>query len=192
MKKDSDYKLALPSLNNLKLKSLKVAIVGGTNGLGRAIARVLASRGAHVTVVGRTFRDADVENIEFIEADLSSIKVAREVAERIPAEELDILLFTTGILSNRQKQVTAEGIERDLAMSFLNRVTITQILAPKMKKRENPLGFGPRIFVMGFPGVGILGTADDLNQEKSYSFISAHKNTIAGNEALVLAGAEVF
>lgn len=129
MKKDSDYKLAPPSLNNLNLKSFKVATVGGTNGLGRAIARVLASRGAHVTVVGRTFRDADVENIEFIEADLSSIKVAREVAERIPAEELDILLFTTGILSNRQKQVTAESIERDLAVSFLNRVAMTQILA---------------------------------------------------------------
>lgn len=61
-----------------------------------------------------------------------------------------------------------------------------------MKSAKNSLGFGPRIFVMEFPGMGILGTTDDLNQEKNYSFIRAHKNSIAGNEALVLAGAEKY
>lgn len=192
MKQDSDFKCQPPSYDSLRLESLKVVIVGGTNGLGRAIARLLASRGADVTVVGRTFRDSDVMNIEFIEADLSSIKVARETAERLPAEKIDVLLFTAGILSSRAKQVTEEGIERDLAVSFLNRVAMTQILAPKMKKKNNSLGFGPRIFVMGFPGVGILGSVDDLNQENGYSFIAAHKNTIAGNEAIVVAGAERY
>lgn len=192
MKQDSEFKWQPPSFDTLNLKSLRVAIVGGTNGLGRAIAQVLASRGAHVTVVGRTFRDSDIKNIDFIEADLSSIKVAKQTAELLPAEDLDVLLFTTGILSNRKKQVTAEGIERDLATSYLNRVAMTQILAPKMRKGESKLGFGPRVFVMGFPGMGLRGDVDDLNQEKSYNFITAHKNTITGNEALVVSGAQRY
>src|SRR5205823_6126471 len=50
----------------------KVAIVGGTGGLGRALSRLMASRGASVIVVGQTFRDSDVPGIELIKADLSA------------------------------------------------------------------------------------------------------------------------
>ena len=44
----------------LDLSSRRVAVVGGTGGLGRALARLMAARGAEVTVAGRTFRDAGV------------------------------------------------------------------------------------------------------------------------------------
>jgi hypothetical protein len=39
---------------------------------------------------------------------------------------------------------------------------------------------------MGFPGVGQTGRLDDLNSEKSYGRWTAHMNTVAGNEVLVL------
>lgn len=188
MKQDPNFKLQTVALDSLKLDSLNVVIVGGTGGLGRAIALELGSKGARVTVIGRTFKDAGVENIKFVEADLSSIKVSKEVAERLPAEDIDILLFTTGIFASKEKQVTEEGLERDLAVSFLNRLVMMKILAPKMKDRKNSLGFGPRIFLMGYPGAGNLGTIDDLNQEKNYGLMKAHMNTVAGNEALVLVG----
>lgn len=44
----------------------------------------------------------------------------------------------------------------------------------------------PRIFVMGYPGIGQAGTLDDLNADKSYSAFPVHMNTVAGNEMLVL------
>ena len=56
------------------------AVVGGTDGLGRAIAALSASRGAKVIVVGRTFRDNGVPNIQFMKADLSKTSEAARVA----------------------------------------------------------------------------------------------------------------
>lgn len=66
----------------------RVAVVGGTGGLGRALARWLAARGAVVTVVGRTFRDADVPRVSFVKADLSLMSEARRVVGPLAAEAL--------------------------------------------------------------------------------------------------------
>ncbi|HEX8701193.1 MAG TPA: hypothetical protein VF815_20380, partial [Myxococcaceae bacterium] len=54
---------------SLDLAGKRMAIVGGTDGLGRAIARLAASRGAQVLVVGRTFRDEGTPGITFMKAD---------------------------------------------------------------------------------------------------------------------------
>ena len=40
-------------------------VIGGTSGVGRAIARVLAAGGAQVTVYGRSLPDSPEENIEY-------------------------------------------------------------------------------------------------------------------------------
>jgi hypothetical protein len=50
----------------------------------------------------------------------------------------------------------------------------------------------PRVFVMGYPGVGQAGTLGDLNAEKSYSAMTVHMNTVAGNEMLVLDAAKRY
>src|SRR3954468_19621434 len=76
MKTDQSIVWQRVDVSSLDLKGMKAAVVGGTGGLGRAIARVLASRGAAVTVVGQTFRDAGVQGIEFI-------VMLREVAPRL-------------------------------------------------------------------------------------------------------------
>ena len=73
---------------SLDLKGMKVAIIGGTGGIGRAFSRFMASRGATVLVVGQTFRDSDVPRIEFIKADLSLMREAQRVAALLPAETL--------------------------------------------------------------------------------------------------------
>lgn len=83
----------------LNLKGLKVVIIGGTGGIGRGLSRFMASRGAKVLVVGQTLRDSDISDIEFIKADLSLMREAKHVGEILPAETLDLVLFTTGILA---------------------------------------------------------------------------------------------
>jgi NAD(P)-dependent dehydrogenase (short-subunit alcohol dehydrogenase family) len=168
---------------------LKILVFGGTGGLGRAISRTLAASGANVTVVGQTFRDEGTENISFVKADLSSIEDSIKVAQSLDVSGTSVLLFTTGIFASKQKEVTKEGLEKDLAVSYLNRLVIIDYLAPKLESHSN---FKPRVFIMGYPGIGQLGTIDDLNQEKSYQFYKAHMNTVAGNEALVLYGKKQF
>ena len=44
----------------------------------------------------------------------------------------------------------------------------------------------PRVFLMGFPGTDQTGSIDDFNSERTYSLMTAHSNTMVGNEALVL------
>ena len=167
------------------LTGKRVAVVGGTGGLGRALAAFMAARGAEVTIVGRTFRDSSAARIAFEPANLESMAEARRVGRALPAEELDALVLTTGIMTAPRREETREGLERDLAVSYLSRLAIVRETAPRLGtgRRGGPR---PRLFVMGFPGTGQAGDLDDLNSERGYKAFTAHMNTVAGNEALVL------
>lgn len=192
MKRDRNLTWLRVDPRGLDLTGMKVAIVGGTGGIGRAISRFLASRGARVLVVGQTFRDVDVPGIEFIKADLNLMREAERVAKALPAETLDLIVFTTGIFAAPTRQETAEGIERDMAVSYLSRFVILREIAPRLGKGRPAAAMKPRMFIMGYPGTGQTGLIDDLNAEKSYSAMPAHMNTVAGNEMLVLDAAKRY
>jgi NAD(P)-dependent dehydrogenase (short-subunit alcohol dehydrogenase family) len=130
---------------SLDLSGKQVVVVGGTGGIGRALSRFLAGRGASVVVVGQTFRDADVRGIRFIQADLGLMSEAARVATLLPAETLDLLIFTTGIFAAPQRQETAEGIERDLAVSYLSRMVILQAVAPRLGAQRKDAAQKPRV-----------------------------------------------
>lgn len=186
MKRDKTITWYRADAARLDLKGLKVAVIGGTGGIGRAFSRFLASRGANVVVVGQTFRDTDVPGIEFIKADLSLMREARRVGAALPAETLDLVIFTTGIMAGPKREETAEGIERDMAISYLSRLVILRKIAPHLGGNRPAARLKPRVFIMGFPGVGQTGNVDDLNTEMNYGRWAAHMNTVAGNEILVL------
>ena len=192
MKLDEAFPLQLESLSALKVKGLQAAVVGGTGGVGRTIARALASCGAKVTVVGQTFRDRDVAGLDFIHADLSSMKEAQRVAKLLPAEKLDLLVLTTGVMAGPQREVTAEGIENDMAISYLSRLVILQEVAPRIGQGRPAGSKRPRIFIMGYPGAGMEGTLGDLNADRAYNNWTVHRNTVVGNEVLVLDGVERY
>lgn len=162
----------------LDLAGKRFVVVGGTDGLGRAIARLAADGGADVTVVGRRFRDAEIPRLRFLAADLSSMREAVRLGTELDPGA-DAVLLTAGIIAAPQREVTAEGIERDMAISTLSRHAILRGLAPRLRPRS-------RVFVMGFPGAGNLGDPSDINAEKSYAAMPVHMNTVAGNEAIVL------
>lgn len=171
----------------------KVAVIGGTGGIGRALARVLAAQGASVLVVGQTFRDAGVAGITFRQADLSLMSEARRIGAQLPAEELDEVIFTTGIFAAPQRQQSTEGLERDMAVSFLSRMVIFDAIAGRLGQNRPTAASGrPRVFIMGYPGTGQIGTLGDLNAEQSYSAMRVHMNTVAGNEMLVLEAANRY
>ncbi|GBR71505.1 SDR family NAD(P)-dependent oxidoreductase [Gluconobacter kanchanaburiensis] len=181
-----DLSLKWHNVDPGSLRGRRAIVVGGTGGVGRAVSQALAARGAQVTVVGQTFRDADIANISFVQADLSLLKDAERVARELPVEQADLLVFTTGIFAAPKRQVTAEGIERDMAVSYLNRLVMLRNLAPRLGTQRIDGSLHARVFIMGYPGTGQLGTPDDLNSERAYKVMAAHMNTVAGNEALVV------
>ncbi|MFH4619848.1 oxidoreductase [Vibrio furnissii] len=176
------------SLANISqdVQGKNIAIIGGTGGLGRAMAQRLSVNGAHVWAVGQTFRDSDKANLSFIKADLSLMSEAARVADALPAEKLDAVIFTAGIFASPERQETSEGIERDMAVSYLNRLLMLERMASRLGKETNAI---PRVFVMAYPGSGQIGAIGDLNSENQYKAMDAHMNTVAGNEILVLNGA---
>jgi NAD(P)-dependent dehydrogenase (short-subunit alcohol dehydrogenase family) len=182
----SDLRWTPLLLDQLDLAGLRTAVIGGTGGLGRTLAQALALRGAEVIVVGQTFRDEGTPRLSFIRADLSLMSEAQRVGRELPAETLDLVVFTTGIFAAPQRQETTEGIERDMAVSYLSRYVVLRELAPRLGTQRTAPKQRPRVFVMGFPGNNQGGDPDDLNGDKAYSATAVHMNTVAANEALVL------
>ncbi len=179
-------------IEQLDLSSKRLAVIGGTNGLGRAIAQQALTRGADVTVVGRTFRDDPAARLTFVAADLSSMSEAVRVGRDLPAESFDVVLFTTGIIAAKTREETPEHVERDVAISYLSRLAVLQGLSPRLGSARADGAPRPRVFVMGSPGVGEIGNPGDLNSEKDYRSMVAHGNTIAGNEILVLGAKDML
>src|SRR5689334_7830491 len=169
IKRDKNFTGPRNDPASLDLKGMKVAIVGGTGGIGRAFSRLMASRGASILVVGQTFRDSDAPGIEFIQADLSVMREAQRVSGSLPAEMLDLVMLTTGIFAAPKRQESADGIERDMAVSYLSRLVIVREIGPRLGNDRLAAAMKPRVFIMGYPGTGRAGTLDDLNAERSYS-----------------------
>jgi hypothetical protein len=181
------------SIDELDLSSKRLLVIGGTNGLGRAIAGLAMARGADVTVVGRTLRQFPEGQPKFVRADLSLMADALRLGEDLAVEDIDVALFTAGIIAAKTREQTAEGIERDMAVSFLNRVAILRGVSGRLGIARAAGAPRPRVFVMGSPGSGQLGNPDDLNSEQlKYRAMAAHANTIAGNEALALGANGMF
>jgi len=192
MKKNPSIRLSPERAEQLDLSGKKLLIVGGTNGLGRAIARLALARGAEVTVVGRTFRVEAHPRLAFVQADLSSMARSLRTGRELEVEDVDVALFTSGIIAAKTREETEEGVERDVAVSYLNRVAILRGIGTRLGSARPAGAPSPRVFVMGSPGTGQLGEPDDLNTERSYSVMRAHGNTLAGNEALALGADGAF
>jgi len=192
MKVDKSIGTINPGQGLTVAKGQQIAVIGGTGGLGRAISQELARRGAEVTVVGQTFRDAGTPGIRFLKADLNLMSEARRVAAELPAESLHMVIFTTGIFAAPQRQQTAEGLERDMAVSYLSRLVILRAIGPRLGKALPAGSAKPRVFIMGFPGTNNIGVLGDLNAEKAYKSMEVHMNTVAGNEMLVIDGVKRY
>lgn len=204
--KDKTKRWTPIDFKDINVQDMNVAIIGGTNGIGQAISRKLIEDGAKVTVVGRTLREDDEtsQKIQFIKTtDLGLVAEADRVStelNRLNAKTpLTHVIFTTGILAAPNREETIEGIEKDMATSYLSRFVILNNLVPNLKqsfqleitdndnKIRSEVTLKPRVFVMGFPGNQSLGDPEDLNSLKTpYKPMQTHYNTVGANEALVI------
>ena len=175
------------------LRGRRVLILGGTAGLGAALASAALKRGADVTIVGRRQPPGELAGANFISKDLSSMHNAVQLANEMHAAGLlpHTIVFSNGIVASPTPQRTEEGVELDLAVSYLSRFAFI--------RRLTELGFGtaapgvrvntpkPRVFILGYPGVKNEAQLDDFNSENfaKYDGMTTHYNTVVGNEALV-------
>lgn len=171
----------------------KVALVtGGTGGIGKEVARGLLKRGMSVVIVGRTVEKGEQtvnelgqstgnSAIKFIAADLSLMQEVKRAAAEFRAnhQRLDILVHSAGGMHLKFEK-TAEGIESNIASSYLHRFLLTELLLDLL--REN----APSriITIAGSRGKGKLDLA--LFRNPTYGGLRAHGQAQAANDQWTL------
>lgn len=128
------------------LPDQRIALVtGSTGGLGREVARRIASGGAHVIVHGRN-RQRGMELVQEIEregkgsarfyaADLASFAQVREFAEAILRDygRLDILVNNAGVGSApNERLLSDDGHEFRFQVNYLSGFMLTRLLLPRL------------------------------------------------------------
>jgi NAD(P)-dependent dehydrogenase (short-subunit alcohol dehydrogenase family) len=109
---------------------LRVAVIGGASGIGAALARVLAERGASVAVVD-TASSADVS------ADIGSDEGCRHAVRELVATlgGLDGLAITAGVTSYARLEDTDVGLwERMLNVNLVAAGLLTRYALPALER----------------------------------------------------------
>jgi len=168
----------------------KTALVtGGTTGIGFVTARVLAEKGAAVTIVGRNPQRgeqaarairAEVPGAEvrFERADLSLLDESRRLARNIAesTERLDVLVNNAGAIFSR-RQVTADGLEATFALNHMSYFLLTNLLLNRLRAAEA----GRIVVVASIAHRRARLDFDDLQSERRYSVRTAYSRSKLAN-----------
>lgn len=128
-----------------ELEEKTILVTGATDGLGRRVARKLATKGATVLLHGRsrerleaTFEEVreetESEKLRYYLADLSSLGEVRGLAGQIvsDAEHLSAVVNNAGIISRERKQ-SEDGYELTFAVNYLSHFLLTNLLLPLLR-----------------------------------------------------------
>lgn len=119
--------------------SYRALVVGGTSGIGNAIACRIASTSAdsHIIISGRK-KPAVIPhaNMEFRQLDASSMRAIKQYTDKYKSAgepKLDLLVLTQGILTMAGRTETAEGLDNKMALHYYGRQLLIRELIPVLK-----------------------------------------------------------
>jgi len=161
-----------------------VLVTGATDGLGRALARELARRGATVLLHGRdqerleeTRREIEQatgsDRLRGYRADLSSLQQVRRLGREVAAQQarLDVLVNNAGIAGEGPRELSADGHELRFAVNYLAPFLLTQLLLPLLR-RSAPAR------VVNVSTVGQVPIDfDDVMLERGYDGLRAYRQS---------------
>jgi NAD(P)-dependent dehydrogenase (short-subunit alcohol dehydrogenase family) len=173
-------------------------VTGGTDGIGRAIARRLAANHHNrVIVVGRDamkgmscVRALQTETanpaVEFVRADLSTVAGADLLASAILSRggTLRYLVHSAGTIT-KHRTLTTDGYEMMFATNFLARFVLTEWLESALERGSEPETPAHILFVSGGPRGGAL-PFNGIPNAPTYSLPSAVQQYCLANDLYAL------
>lgn len=162
---------------------MKVLVTGGTNGMGKGVANILAGRDpqAHeIIILGRSkeLGEATVKeiesitnnkNISFVLCDLSKLKEVRNIIKEIRSQHefLDSIFINAG-LGYAAKQVdTEDGLDPHFQVNYLSHFMLTLNLLDLLEKSVS----GGRVIFNATEGGEIFW--DDLQLKQNWGYEKA-------------------
>ncbi|OQR88289.1 FabG domain-containing protein [Achlya hypogyna] len=121
---------------------LKALVVGGTSGIGEAIALRLARAQFDVVIVGRNAARGEAVvaamqashpsgKYSFLPLDAQYVKNVKGLAAQFP--QLDRLVLTQGILTLQGRTETSEGLDQKLSLHYYSRMAFIAELLPALR-----------------------------------------------------------
>ncbi len=149
---------------DLGLKGRVALVTGGSKGIGKAIAEVLAEEGADIAICARNVEQLNAAAGEIssqtgrrclpVTADVGEAGSVDSMVERVVREygQIDILVNNAGVpggvANGPIATVTDEGMLEDLNVKYLGALRCSRAVAPHMKKQ----GWGRVINIAGLNG----------------------------------------
>jgi NAD(P)-dependent dehydrogenase (short-subunit alcohol dehydrogenase family) len=161
-----------------------VVVTGGSDGIGAAAARMLASRGDEVVVVGRspdkTRAVAAETGAECHVADFTHLDQVRDLARELRARHsrVDVLLNNAGLIAGPQRTVTADGHELTFQVNHLAGFLLTVLLREPLAAAQ-----GRVITTSSRAGTarGARVVPGDLDMAKGYDGLRAYQASKLAN-----------
>lgn len=148
----------------MEISGSKLLLTGATGGLGQAIARALAGKGAQLILTGRRLDVLEPLAGELgaraLAVDLSEAEVDRLLSE---AGELDILVANAALPgSGKLDSLTMEQIDRALEVNLRAPIAMAHALVPQMVAR----GSGHLLFMSSLSGKAATAGSSIYNATK--------------------------
>jgi retinol dehydrogenase-12 len=157
----------------IDLRGKNALVTGANTGLGRETARVLAMRGARVTMACRNVQKAEAAkawilahskgqveavDIDILPLDLASLDSVREAAARYLAsgKPLHLLINNAGIMISHERR-TADGFEAHLGINHLGHFLFTGLLLDALKAAD-----GSRVVCVSSAAMGMATLNHEL------------------------------
>jgi len=155
-----------------------VVITGANSGIGRAAARALAAKGAHVVLAvrdpakGRVAAATMTGDVGVRRLDLADLASVRSFAEDLN-EPIDVLINNAGLMIPPLGR-TADGFELQFGTNHLGHFALTNLLLPRIRERVVTVSSnGHRTGMIDF---------DDLNWDrKPYKAFPAYAQSKLAN-----------
>lgn len=168
----------------------RAVITGGNTGLGFELARLLAERGASVTLVcrssdkaeeaaGRIRADVRGAQLATVQMDQGSLDSVRAAAAVIAGghERIDLLINNAGMLGSQERRTSSDGLELTFATNHLGAFAFTGLLLDRILSTP-----GSRIVTLSsISNARARLDLDDLQAAGSYDRNTAYSRSKLAN-----------